>query len=79
MFKEKERRIDDAEILTYLGNTYKGVPHFKCSICGGFFAGYGNNPYPVTKDDSQRCCDACNREKVIPARIHALMHKEVAK
>lgn len=32
----------------------------------------GNNPYPVkgkSKYNSKRCCDKCNMEKVIPARI----------
>ena len=49
---------------------------FKCSICGEIFEGFGNNPYPVTKGENDRCCDVCNNTKVIPARIHALMNKE---
>lgn len=42
---------------------------FICSICGKTFVGYGNNPYPVTKGKDDRCCDACNAEFVVPARI----------
>lgn len=42
----------------------------KCCICGKVFIGWGNNPYPIKKDGV--CCDSCNHEKVIPARIIAL-------
>lgn len=52
---------------------------FVCSICGREFTGWGNNPYPVTKGENDRCCDDCNESKVIPARIYALMHKEESK
>ena len=40
-----------------------------CCICGKPFVGYGNNPYPVVKDENARCCDTCNDIVVIPARI----------
>jgi hypothetical protein len=33
------------------------------------FTGWGNNPYPVVEDADARCCDACNAEKVLPARL----------
>ena len=42
-----------------------------CCICGCEFEGFGNNPYPLVKDDEARCCDECNN-KVIQARIDAL-------
>ena len=47
---------------------------FICCLCGQEFAGYGNNPYPLCdRDDYEsRCCDECDRNKVIPARM--LMH-----
>lgn len=48
---------------------------YVCSICGGKFSGFGNNPWPVTKGAEDRCCDGCNATKVIPARIYALTHK----
>lgn len=38
-----------------------------CCICGKRFKGYGNNPEPVSKTGT--CCDRCNEEKVVPARI----------
>ena len=38
----------------------------KCCICHRYFNGYGNNPAPV--EHSGRCCDDCNKDKVIPSR-----------
>ena len=40
-----------------------------CSLCGGPYTHWGNNPYPL-KDISERCCDKCNHEKVLPARMN---------
>ena len=40
-----------------------------CCICGKKFEGWGNNPYPVK--DSGECCDECNWDKVIPARLNS--------
>ena len=42
-----------------------------CCLCGVEFEGYGNNPAPVK--ESGECCDRCNAEKVIPARLEALL------
>lgn len=41
----------------------------KCVICNNDFNGYGNNAQPL-KDGL--CCDKCNANKVIPARIFEL-------
>ena len=38
----------------------------KCVICGAPIEGYGNNAEPVKKG---KCCDKCNQEIVIPARL----------
>jgi hypothetical protein len=43
-----------------------GKSQAKCSICGKIYAGFGNNPWPINEG---RCCDQCNEEKVLPARI----------
>ena len=43
-----------------------------CCICGKEFEGWGNNPYPVVKDEDAKCCDTCNMAVVLPARITAL-------
>lgn len=49
---------------------------FRCCICGQDFTGFGNNPWPVVKDEDARCCDVCNETKVIPARILQIMEKD---
>jgi hypothetical protein len=38
-----------------------------CIICGDPCYGYGNNPAPLRDEGS--CCDECNMEYVIPARL----------
>lgn len=52
------------------------LPDYVCCICGKEFTGWGNNPYPVVKTEDARCCDKCNDEKVIPARILAMYKEE---
>jgi len=41
-----------------------------CAICGSMFSGYGNNPSPVITEPGARCCDNCNWDAVIPARMY---------
>ncbi len=41
---------------------------FRCGICGCLFRGMGNNPYPVIKEESAKCCDMCGDYIVLPAR-----------
>ena len=40
-----------------------------CCICGKKFIGWGNNPWPVVKDENATCCNDCNATFVIPVRI----------
>lgn len=48
---------------------------FKCCICGKQVDfGYGNNPIPVKPNG--RCCDTCNLDYVIPARIRRAVFKK---
>ena len=47
----------------------------KCILCGKEFDGWGNNAWPI-KDGI--CCDECNAEKVIPARL-AQLYKNKSK
>ena len=42
-----------------------------CCLCGKELEEYGNNPAPLK--DSGECCDRCNAEKVIPARLEAVL------
>ena len=48
---------------------------YVCCICGKTFNGYGNNPYPVSKDENAKCCDQCNLDAVIPARLMEMYQK----
>ena len=45
---------------------------YTCCICGKEFIGYGNNPAPVDNDPDAKCCDKCNIEVVIPARLEKM-------
>lgn len=49
---------------------------FKCCICGSEVEEYGNNPWPLNKDEDAKCCDMCN-ELVILARIQEAQHARV--
>lgn len=52
------------------------MDNMKCCICGNpILDKFGNNPYPVKAEG--RCCDECNWEYVIPARIINLRRKEM--
>jgi len=38
-----------------------------CILCGEWFRGYGNNPWPLA--EKGECCNDCDDRKVIPARM----------
>ena len=40
-----------------------------CCLCGKEFVGIGNDPFPLVKTPDAKCCDKCNAEKVIVARL----------
>ena len=44
-----------------------------CCICGKEIIGFGNNPWPIK--DSGYCCDECNSEFVLQARIEMLVRR----
>ena len=44
----------------------------KCCFCGESYVFGGNNPYPANTDEDAACCDRCNNEVVIPARLKIL-------
>lgn len=57
-------------------DTKRSITPLECSICGELITiepltGWtrGNNAFPV---NAGRCCNDCNRDKVIPARFRAL-------
>lgn len=41
----------------------------ECCICGKEAGKYGNNSWPIYKDEVKKCCDTCNFMYVIPARL----------
>ena len=49
------------------------MEYYTCCICGQVCMDFGNNPWPVNNDKEARCCDRCNKEVVIPARIKQIM------
>lgn len=51
----------------------------KCCLCGKEIKDYGHNPWPLNKNVDDRCCDECNSDKVIPARIANLTYSKVRK
>ena len=58
------------EALNKLNEFYRPNPEFpKCVLCKEHFTGtpYGNYPAPIRK--CGKCCDKCNHDKVIPARM----------
>ena len=40
----------------------------ECCLCKKKYTDYGHNPNPLAKYP-KRCCEECNRTKVIPARL----------
>ena len=46
----------------------------KCVICGKPIVGYGNNALPVAEGN---CCDQCNQNVVIPARLKDLQNSKL--
>ncbi len=40
-----------------------------CCICGSIITGWGNNPWPVVKDEDAECCAICNDTVVLTARF----------
>jgi hypothetical protein len=48
-------------------------PEYTCCLCGKYFKGYGNNAWPV---GTGKCCNKCNEEKVLPARVIEIMKLE---
>lgn len=44
-----------------------------CSICGRKYIGFGNNAWPIKTGE---CCDSCDLNIVIPARIQTILRDE---
>lgn len=74
-FYEDDKKYVDAcvaliyEKLESLNATSTNI----CCFCGQTFMGFGNNPYPASKNEEDRCCNDCNDDIVIPSRIKAII------
>lgn len=68
--RKKEQQHAKRLVPMNIDKTYQLIPEEGvCCLCGKNFKHYGNNPEPLKDFDYGRCCDACNYDKVIPARI----------
>ena len=66
----KYEGLDKARFLKHIRkNNGIGVAG-KCSLCDGNYIFGGNNPQPVIDDYDARCCEQCDVEIVVPARIN---------
>ncbi|MBR4377316.1 MAG: hypothetical protein IKP50_00300 [Bacilli bacterium] len=45
---------------------------YTCCICGETFTGWGNNPWPLSDNEDDRCCDDCNNSTVLSARLEMM-------
>lgn len=51
-----------------------------CCFCGKECENeWGNNPWPVNKDEEARCCNECNMSVVVPARLAQAVKKDEEK
>lgn len=58
--------------------------NYLCCLCGEKYMGYGNNPDGAIDENNEiiewaqgeRCCDACNKTKVIPGRLYLITHRK---
>ena len=82
-FDKDGKLVDEQGYMKALGELgeqgkpiQEALAHHKCIICGNEFDGYGNNAEPVAHGI---CCDKCNQEKVIPARLKRNTLKEGSK
>ena len=68
---EQTKELDINELIAQLKaiKDYVKEPneYFECCFCKKLVKGYGNNPAPVK--NSGKCCNECNAEIVIPARL----------
>ena len=47
-----------------------------CSICGKIYHEFGNNAQPI---NDGRCCNKCNADEVIPARLRLMQADKLSK
>jgi hypothetical protein len=65
-------RVNKSRFYSYFKQSGFGLVG-TCAICGSNYILGGNNPAPIINDQDARCCQRCNNNEVIPARIHVIM------
>lgn len=71
-----EGNVDGITIaMTVIANWFMQNDNYKCCVCKQMFVGMGNNPYPLYRTVGDRCCDSCNYNHVLPARLQRLAQK----
>lgn len=73
---DAEKEDKSKKIVAETINHLKESMDHMCVICGKEFHGWGNNAQPVANG---LCCDDCNIEEVIPARLKELQKHESLK
>ena len=78
IFNEMEELIkkfseDSDELIKKLKEKEDYKEEGTCSICFRKYTHWGNNAYPVNRG---RCCDECNANIVVPARIQQMVNKK---
>jgi len=56
------------------GEEVDGKDIWRCVICSHYFTGWGNNPDPVK--NYGECCNSCNTNAVIPARLGQIINND---
>lgn len=69
----KEHKGNAAKVFRYLDSLEESKESETCCICKEPIKGYGNNAEPVC---SGRCCDKCNMDVVLPARVKAFRNSK---
>lgn len=72
--KREAKRSGSMCDLNEMADELRQNPLTKCVLCGDTFKGMGANPSPLA--DSGECCDYCDTNLVIPARITQYMNSQ---
>jgi len=65
---KNEKKDTGEEILREVFGAPEGEEK-TCCLCGTVFTEWGNNPEPIKSFEEGKCCNWCNENCVIPARL----------
>lgn len=80
---DKNTMDDTLDFLLYMVNEIKNrkkeIKKPICCLCGRECENeWGNSPWPLSKNDNDRCCDLCNFTQVLPVRMLNAKNGEVS-